>query len=161
MSEDGVLQCQAHNRAITTLASGYDIAVEGSLIWIADLNCGIAKYGYWESLHLFSSLSIICLAQAIKDTPDASVTQQLSANPETTLLYQEAKMVLSDMATSGNPAASDFQDMLLQIENLVAKPATSSPYDIDQVELFPDLLDLGQWDALDDQMWSNVLSGHE
>lgn len=159
-----MLQCQAHNRAIPTLASGYDIAIGSSLIWIADLNCGIAKYGYWESLHLFSSLSIICIAQTIKDTPDASVPQQLSANPETTLLYQEAKMVLSDMATSGNPAASDFQDMLLQIENLVAKPATSSPYNIDnidQVELFPDLLDLGQWDALDDQVWSNGLSGNE
>ena len=156
-----MLQCQAHNRAIPTLASGYDIAIGSSLIWIADLNCGIAKYGYWESLHLFSSLSIICIAQTIKDTPDASVPQQLSANTETTHLYQEAKMVLSDMATSGNPAASDFQDMLLQIENLVAKPATSSPYDIDQVELFPDLLDLGQWDALDDQVWSNGLSGNE
>ncbi|KAK4494903.1 hypothetical protein PRZ48_014259 [Zasmidium cellare] len=73
----------------------------------------IAKYGFWESLHIFSSLTITTLATLVNKTrPYSFNTSELDEN-----IISNCNGLLSDMAAAGNLAARSHQKMLQDIEN--------------------------------------------
>ncbi|KAL0939771.1 uncharacterized protein CTRU02_206381 [Colletotrichum truncatum] len=77
----------------------------------------IAKFGYWESLHLFSGLAILVLARVSVDR-----TEQLFPPAEDdTALYTRTRALLSEMACVGNPAAKDHDALLSDVEAMVKR----------------------------------------
>lgn len=99
----------------------------------------VAKFGYWESLHLFSSLTILLLSRVVNipeplaDENQGGAALALSPNdfasPRTTIsvqqglvatqLYTEGRALLDEMAAVGNLAAKDHAAWLADIEGLV------------------------------------------
>ncbi|KAF6831073.1 C6 transcription factor [Colletotrichum musicola] len=75
----------------------------------------IAKFGYWESLHLFSGLAILALAQVSIDGLAACPDEDDSG------LYAQTRAVLGEMARAGNPAAKDHDVLLTDVEAMVDK----------------------------------------
>ncbi|KAJ5579709.1 uncharacterized protein N7459_005694 [Penicillium hispanicum] len=74
----------------------------------------LAKFGFWESLHLFSGLTILSLAISVNTC--WSSTFELMPDDETT--YQTAKGILDDMAQAGNLASKGQLRMLEEVEAL-------------------------------------------
>lgn len=71
-----------------------------------------AKYGFYESLHLFSSIKIFSLSRLVNIIRPNSLIQE----PQDLLLHSMARDLLLSMATSGNLAAKGHMQMLEEIE---------------------------------------------
>ncbi|KAL2417445.1 hypothetical protein ABEF91_006508 [Exophiala dermatitidis] len=76
----------------------------------------IAKYGFWESLHIFSSVHIFSLAQLA----DTFRPMSLSPASDDSTLYQFAKDLLISMANHGNIAAKGHIKLIDETERLLA-----------------------------------------
>ncbi|KAK1702984.1 hypothetical protein BDP67DRAFT_550042 [Colletotrichum lupini] len=77
----------------------------------------IAKFGYWESLHLFSGLAILALARV-------SIEEGQDFNPNSeddVALYTRTRALLREMARVGNPAAKDHDVLLSDVEAMVKR----------------------------------------
>ncbi|KAK0375362.1 hypothetical protein CLIM01_07261 [Colletotrichum limetticola] len=77
----------------------------------------IAKFGYWESLHLFSGLAILALARV-------SIEEGKDFNPNSEddmALYTRTRALLREMARVGNPAAKDHDVLLSDVEAMVKR----------------------------------------
>ncbi|KAF9872883.1 hypothetical protein CkaCkLH20_09746 [Colletotrichum karsti] len=76
----------------------------------------IAKFGYWESLHLFSGLAILALARVSfkRGSGGSSPVEQ-----DDTVLYTKTRALLREMARVGNPAAKDHDALLSDVEAMV------------------------------------------
>ncbi|KAJ4252448.1 hypothetical protein NW762_011049 [Fusarium torreyae] len=73
-----------------------------------------SKFGYWDSVHAFSSLSIISIAKA--------VAPELSESPngdDDSYLYSKCRSILKEMAEAGNPAARDHNALLIDVDSIV------------------------------------------
>ncbi|KAK7755570.1 hypothetical protein SLS62_002504 [Diatrype stigma] len=83
--------------------------------------CGkIAKYGYWESLHLFSGLSILLLSRVVfSDATNGLYATPGFSCPNDAELYTMARSLLEDMARLGNPASKDHEALLTDVEQVV------------------------------------------
>ncbi|KAF4774651.1 C6 transcription factor [Colletotrichum scovillei] len=76
-----------------------------------------AKFGYWESLHLFSGLAILALARV-------SIEEGKDFNPNSeddVALYTRTRALLREMARVGNPAAKDHDVLLSDVEAMVKR----------------------------------------
>lgn len=75
-----------------------------------------AKFGFWESLHLFSSLSILALARLSKRRWPSILGLDLLEDDEE--MYAGGRDILHSMSCAGNFASKDHLRMLLEIEQL-------------------------------------------
>ncbi|VUC38064.1 unnamed protein product [Clonostachys rosea] len=73
-----------------------------------------ARYGYWDSAHLFSGLVILSLSQVLIEDHDNC---QFSESDNT--LYNTCRVILHDMASAGNPSAKDHLSHLADVESIV------------------------------------------
>ncbi|KAF4810714.1 Proline utilization trans-activator [Colletotrichum siamense] len=78
----------------------------------------IAKFGYWESLHLFSGLSILALARVSINCDRVSSP---SSEDHDVALYSRTRELLREMARVGNPAAKDHDALLSDVEAMVMR----------------------------------------
>lgn len=77
-----------------------------------------AKYGFWESLHIFSSVIIFSLTNLIETiTPIGTVH-----SAQDILCYNISKDLLTKMATAGNFASKGHVKMLEQIDQMMNAP---------------------------------------
>ncbi|KAL4877966.1 hypothetical protein BJY04DRAFT_230241 [Aspergillus karnatakaensis] len=91
-------------------------AQDNSRIQLALSRCDrIAKFGFWESLHIFSSLTIQIIANFMMDREPSSfpIGTQVS-------LYAKQRILLGEMARAGNLASRDHEKMIEDIEGLFA-----------------------------------------
>ncbi|KAK7574996.1 hypothetical protein V3481_016961 [Fusarium oxysporum f. sp. vasinfectum] len=72
-----------------------------------------ARFGYWDSVHAFSSLSIISIAKAV--APELAETSELNDEH----LYSQCRLILKEMAEAGNPAARDHNALLADLDSIV------------------------------------------
>lgn len=80
----------------------------------------LAKYGYWESLHLFSGLSILLLSKVVfSDATNGLYATPDFNRPNDAELYAMARSLLEDMARLGNPASKDHEALLTDVEQVV------------------------------------------
>jgi proline utilization trans-activator len=100
-----------------------------------------AKYGFWESLHLFSSLSLLLLVKLInRRWPQALGMTFLDEDEDT---YVAGRGTLQEMSSVGNFASNDHLKMLRDIENLDRHAQEMS---IDTEFASPDFLfDIAEW----------------
>ncbi|TDZ30867.1 putative transcriptional regulatory protein [Colletotrichum spinosum] len=119
----------------------------------------IAKFGYWESLHLFSGLAILSLARVLVD-------KNFRNSTDDTALYNKSKDLLAEMARVGNPAAKDHEALLSDVETMVnhvleetetiqAEEKDDTAASPGQLDEFADFL---LADAAGEQLWSFVTS---
>ncbi|KAF4969350.1 hypothetical protein FSARC_3425 [Fusarium sarcochroum] len=73
-----------------------------------------SKFGYWDSVHAFSSLSIISIAKAV--APELS---ESSSGDDDSYLYSKCRSILKEMAEAGNPAARDHNALLIDVDIIV------------------------------------------
>lgn len=74
-----------------------------------------AKYGFYDSLHLFSSIKIFSLSRLVNTIRPLSLMQE----PQDLSLYSTARELLLSMATCGNLASRGHVKMLEDIERLL------------------------------------------
>ncbi|KAF4950175.1 hypothetical protein FSARC_13281 [Fusarium sarcochroum] len=74
----------------------------------------IAKFGFWDSLHLFSSLTIFSLAISVNRRRPGSFDEK-DTDPAT---YSTAKDLLHDLVKAGNLASKGHEKMLQDVEAL-------------------------------------------
>ncbi|KAF2021036.1 hypothetical protein BU24DRAFT_487536 [Aaosphaeria arxii CBS 175.79] len=72
----------------------------------------IAKFGFWESLHLFSSLTILSLANSVNSRWPGSFNEK----PNDAATYETAKNLLLNMVLAGNLASKGQACMLEDVE---------------------------------------------
>ena len=72
-----------------------------------------AKFGFWESLHIFSSLTIHVIASFMMEKCPAAFSVTIDTG-----LYQTVRTLLGEMARVGNSASRDHERMIQEIENL-------------------------------------------
>ncbi|OKL63836.1 hypothetical protein UA08_00772 [Talaromyces atroroseus] len=97
----------------------------------------MTKFGFWESLHLFSGLTIVSLAISVNLRWPGSFDEK----PDDGETYQTARCLLSEMADAGNLASKGQLRMLDEVEALqdVLTGADSTAF-----ELF-NLWDMEAW----------------
>ncbi|EGU80893.1 hypothetical protein FOXB_08608 [Fusarium oxysporum f. sp. conglutinans Fo5176] len=78
-----------------------------------------ARFGYWDSVHAFSSLSIISIAKAV--APELAETSELNDEH----LYSQCRLILKEMAEAGNPAARDHNALLADLDSIVQMLTTN------------------------------------
>lgn len=74
----------------------------------------VAHFGFWDSLHLFSSLTIFCLAMSANRRRPGSFDERHDDFPT----YSAAKDILRDMIRAGNVASKGHEKMLSDVEAL-------------------------------------------
>ncbi|TPX15279.1 uncharacterized protein E0L32_004556 [Thyridium curvatum] len=74
----------------------------------------IAKFGFWDSVHLFSSLTIFSLAMSVNRRRPGSFDEK----DVDFMTYSTAKDLLRDMVKTGNLASKGHEKMLLDVEAL-------------------------------------------
>lgn len=72
-----------------------------------------AKFGFWESLHIFSSLTIHVIASFMMEKCPTTFSL-----PVVRGLHQTVRGLLREMARDGNSASRDHERMIQEIENL-------------------------------------------
>lgn len=75
----------------------------------------LAKYGFWESLHLFSAINVFSLARLAHTLRPFSLCQTDSDLE----LYKSAKDLLHSMAAHGNAASKGHVRLIEEIERLL------------------------------------------
>lgn len=103
----------------------------------------LAKYGFWESLHLFSAINVFSLARLAQTLRPFSL-YQTDSDLE---LYTSAKSILHSMAAHGNAASKGHVRLIEEIERLMdAVSLHSSNQDTDLTVSMTDLeQDIFQW----------------
>lgn len=93
----------------------------------------IVKYGYWDSAHLFSSLTVLAIAQSMRNhQPNAfrCTGEDMSRDADT---YGKGRSVLVYMADTGNMASRQHLSMLEEVErhgtvlSALAGPIAAAP----------------------------------
>ncbi|RBA20713.1 hypothetical protein FPRO05_08160 [Fusarium proliferatum] len=99
---------------------GHDAARNNCKILIDLFNRGKhARFGYWDSVHAFSSLSIISIAKAV--APELTETSELNDEH----LCTQCGLILKEMAEAGNPAARDHNALLADLDSIVQMLTTN------------------------------------
>lgn len=80
----------------------------------------LAKYGFWESLHLFSAINVFALARLAHTLRPFSLYQ----TENDLLLYASAKDLLYNMAARGNAASKGHVRLMNEIERLLDAVST-------------------------------------
>ncbi len=80
----------------------------------------LAKFGFWESLHLFSSIAIFSLVKFINLKLPGSFEFEL----DDVLIHERARGLLNNMVQAGNLAAKGHVAMLKEMETL--EPVTAA-----------------------------------
>lgn len=88
-------------------------------VTIRMLTFRLARFGYWDSVHAFSSLSIISIAKAV--APELAETSELNDEH----LYSQCRLILKEMAEAGNPAARDHNALLADLDSIVQMLTTN------------------------------------
>uniref|UniRef100_L2FKB1 C6 transcription factor n=1 Tax=Colletotrichum fructicola (strain Nara gc5) TaxID=1213859 RepID=L2FKB1_COLFN len=128
-----------------------------------------AKFGYWESLHLFSGLSILALARVSLNFDRVSSP---SSEDHDVALYSRTRELLREMARVGNPAAKDHDALLSDVEAMVmrvqeeerlAEQTTTEIETPNENSTFSDFMfaDMGSEQQIwCDTDWENILSSY-
>ncbi|CAG9951972.1 unnamed protein product [Clonostachys rosea f. rosea IK726] len=105
--------CQESLKYLTNLCLR---AARINLLLIVDLKqCEkLAMFGFWESSHLFSGLTILSLAISVNSRWPGSFEEK----PDDQTTYWTAKGVLGEMAQAGNLASKGQLRMLDEVETL-------------------------------------------
>ncbi|KAF9873483.1 hypothetical protein CkaCkLH20_08942 [Colletotrichum karsti] len=106
----------------------------------------VAKFGFWDSIHLFSGLTILSLAMTVNKRRTASFDEKES-DFET---YSTGKNVLNYMMRAGNLASKGHEKMLMEIEQMEQVLGTR------QTEGFEPLME--QWDM---DEWMAQVMGYD
>lgn len=101
----------------------------------------IARFGFWESLHLFSGLLILSLAMSVNSRWPGSCDE----NSDDGNTYDTAKKLLDEMITAGNLGSKGHGQMLADVEAFQNGLFTAHPGAVDF-----------QWDV---DEWINQLLG--
>ena len=127
----------------------------------------LAKFGYWEALHLFSGLAILSLSRII------TISNHTTNEGEDVQLYAHARDLLEDMARGGNLAAQDYKAMLGDVDAVVRRvlhdrqrsydqPAKSTwdpvrTIGVEDSAWYPNVSDVTLLDSiLEEQVWYNI-----
>ncbi|KAM5380880.1 hypothetical protein ACJZ2D_003404 [Fusarium nematophilum] len=78
----------------------------------------LVEYGYWDSVHLFSSLTVMCLAKIMARGLPGPFVWQGSEWDEDVALYDQAREVLVNMIQCGNISSRYHLEMLTEIESI-------------------------------------------
>lgn len=76
----------------------------------------LTQYGYWDSVHLFSCLSVMCLAKIMTGWRCQPLALESTEWNDDNALYGQAREVLVNMAQCGNIASKHHLEMLTEIE---------------------------------------------
>ncbi|KAE8401785.1 hypothetical protein BDV37DRAFT_253974 [Aspergillus pseudonomiae] len=113
-------------------------ATHSTAILFALLKCHkIAKFGFWESLHIFSSLTVHVISGCLMEKrPNAF------AGARTSALYSPVRSLLGEMARLGNAASKDHEKMIHDIEDLFTDitPNTDLTERVEDVVEWPEYL---------------------
>jgi proline utilization trans-activator len=85
-----------------------------------------AKFGYWDSVHLFSALAILSLFKVI------GVYSDPFQEDEDATLYKLCRAELEDMAQAGNPSARDYEPLLKDVEGFIHEASSQSTTQTDE-----------------------------
>ncbi|KAH7073066.1 proline utilization trans-activator [Paraphoma chrysanthemicola] len=77
----------------------------------------IAKFGFWESLHLFSSIKVYLMVNLVTVARPFSIVYD---NPDDEGLYRSSKRLLSEMVSVGNISSRKHYDQIEELERLRA-----------------------------------------
>ncbi|KAH8892981.1 hypothetical protein GQ53DRAFT_793732 [Thozetella sp. PMI_491] len=117
----------------------------------------LAKFGYWDSIHLFSALAVLALSKAIISAPMGAVGYDDDE------LYSQSRVILEEMARAGNPAAKDHVSLLSEVETLSRTISVQVehplPSDTANFGLWgPQFIfgDLGFDELMIDQLWTDM-----
>ncbi|KAF5552560.1 c6 transcription [Fusarium phyllophilum] len=114
------LYLRYHQRTEVLTKEGHDAARNNCKILIDLFNRGKhARFGYWDSVHAFSSLSIISIAKVV--APELAETSELNDEH----LYTQCRLILKEMAEAGNPAAIDHNALLADLDSIVQMLTTN------------------------------------
>ncbi|OGM40377.1 hypothetical protein ABOM_010595 [Aspergillus bombycis] len=97
----------------------------------------IAKFGFWESLHIFSSLTVHVISSCLMEKrPNAFAAARTSA------LYSPVRSLLGEMARLGNAASKDHEKMIHEIEDLFTDipPSTGLTDGVEDIVEWPEYL---------------------
>ncbi|KGO75807.1 Pyruvate/Phosphoenolpyruvate kinase [Penicillium italicum] len=94
-------------------------------------NIFTAKFGFWESLHIFSSLTVHVISGFLMEKQPAAF-----AGARTNAPYSPVRSLLGEMARVGNAASKDHERMIQDIEDLF----TETPSNTDLTEGIEDLI---------------------
>ncbi|GAB1193510.1 hypothetical protein APSETT444_002731 [Aspergillus pseudonomiae] len=95
------------------------------------------KFGFWESLHIFSSLTVHVISGCLMEKrPNAF------AGARTSALYSPVRSLLGEMARLGNAASKDHEKMIHDIEDLFTDitPNTDLTEGVEDVVEWPEYL---------------------
>ncbi|KAK2596107.1 hypothetical protein QQS21_006454 [Conoideocrella luteorostrata] len=100
----------------------------------------IAKFGFWESLHIFSSLLILLISSFVMENCSGSFSIPIERE-----LYRNVREILGEMARHGNRASRDHERMIQEIENLFPTGSANiaSGDKIEDIIGWTDYLDFG------------------
>lgn len=93
---------------------------------IVDILC-IAKFGFWDLLHLSSGIIVASLASQL----NISRPQNLIQNLPDEQLVASSRLLLSNMADAGNMAAKNHVGMVEEVERVLQSVAQNVVYPID------------------------------
>lgn len=92
----------------------------------------LAKYGFWESLHLFSGLTILSLALSV----NARWPNTFTLQPDDEQTYESAKEILAEMARAGNLGSKGQLQMLGEVEALLKASNNVDNFALDLVHFW-------------------------
>ncbi|KAJ3518913.1 hypothetical protein NM208_g14335 [Fusarium decemcellulare] len=135
-------------------------AARNNCIILLDLSthCKIAKFGYWDSIHIFSALAILSLSNI------PSIDPRGPKSDADGRLYTDSRAILEDMARSGNPSAKDHESLLTDVEAMVKEVSSRADQPMvdpdatitDPWDLQPSFGDLGFYELISDQLWWDI-----
>ncbi|KAF6817754.1 hypothetical protein CSOJ01_02191, partial [Colletotrichum sojae] len=104
--EEGMPEAMTQRPSMRSLSSHYLRCNQVSIL--------PSKFGFWDSMHLFSSLMLVCLALAVNKRRPGSFDEK----ENDFMTYSTGKTVLGEMVQAGNLASKGHERMLLEIEQL-------------------------------------------
>ncbi|KAM5345224.1 hypothetical protein ACJ41O_011086 [Fusarium nematophilum] len=135
-------------------------AARNNCVILSDLSAHskIAKFGYWDSIHIFSALAILSLSNV------PSIDPRGPKSDEDARLYADSRAILEEMARSGNPSAKDHESLLTDVEAMVKEVSSQADQPmadadaalVDPWELQPSFGDLGFYELISDQLWWDI-----
>lgn len=78
----------------------------------------LVEYGYWDSLHLFSCLTVMCLAKIMASRLPGPFGRHVTEWDEEDALYDQAREVLVKMVRCGNISSKHHLEMITEIESI-------------------------------------------
>lgn len=84
-------------------------------------NIFTAKFGFWESLHIFSSLTVHVISGFLKEKQAAAFASAWTNAP-----YSPVRSLLGEMARVGNAASKDHEKMIQDIEDLFTEAPSNT-----------------------------------